>query len=677
MLTVSKLNTTRVLLCEDEDKVYHGLVETLSDVGGCDIDLIVRWGAVYRGVSPENVYNLKGKVKPFPFDYDLTAYDAILLDLDMPDVWGDAPQDLKDELRRFAGLEGLHVALRALQIDGSRRPPILIHSANIDTARESHDNLIKQLEDAKLLREWPKDENSFEYIREFVCSLIIAKQLGASIGLDRMAQLAQAAFGNHRILIVGETGTGKELMARHLHRLWMTINHSGEKAQDSRLHTVNCAGWSSGLARAELFGHTKDAFTGAVKPKLGVALHAEGFCDAPKASNHCEWLKNCFGHKNIGEPGRVDRSKSKGLNITLKPFAEKDGVVVPWGTLFLDEIGDLDPEVQPALLRFLNDGEVQPSGYNGVIRNVRPRIIAATNHPDAFAYAGVRLPERADRSGDPDAGRWGRMPFREDLFHRFEDVIYIPPLDIDEVRGFVDRVRDNLELSERIRVPFDPSAYEYLKTLVEARAMSGQRRQLDHLVRRATRSAQFAARIGERRCHIVDERMMKSCAGPLNVSPSEISNDGGEELAVNSGLGRPIWSHLAVRFGVTDTDGWLQLPDVTRQALKYYALVESDRSNVQIYDWDDLETQHELRVRLLALRQLERPKSWIGLDDAGDLFKFPEKYWQATDPGRFLANQLKVFGRIPKGTKIKSDEGRRLIQECLQERLRSEPSCSL
>jgi len=127
-----------------------------------------------------------------------------------------------------------------------------------------------------------------------------------------------ASFAEHSapVLITGETGTGKELVARFVHRA------SGRPVE--KFVAVNCAALPPSLAESLLFGHRKGAFTGATEDQKGKFVQANG------------------------------------------------------GTLFLDEIGELPPEVQAKLLRVLEDGMVEPIGASAGTR-VKVRIIAATN----------------------------------------------------------------------------------------------------------------------------------------------------------------------------------------------------------------------------------------------------------------------------------------------------------
>ena len=160
------------------------------------------------------------------------------------------------------------------------------------------------------------------------------------------ATIDKVAPSDATVLITGESGTGKELVARALH-------FAGRRA--SRAFTpVNCGALVDTLLDSELFGHVRGAFTGASTAKRGLFLEADG------------------------------------------------------GTLFLDEIGELPLELQPKLLRALQDGEIKPVGGSTSIR-VDARVIAATNRA---------LDERVRR---------GEM--REDLYYRLAVItIEVPPL---------------------------------------------------------------------------------------------------------------------------------------------------------------------------------------------------------------------------------------------------------
>jgi two-component system, NtrC family, response regulator AlgB len=149
------------------------------------------------------------------------------------------------------------------------------------------------------------------------------------------------------LLLLGESGTGKSLLARHI--------HENSPQRDNAFVTVACPSLSRELLESELFGHTKGSFTGAVGETWGKVAAAEG------------------------------------------------------GTLFLDEIGDLPLEIQPKLLRLLQEREYERVGESKP-RRANVRVIVATN----------RDLEQAVKSGD----------FREDLYYR----VKVVPLQLPALR---------------------------------------------------------------------------------------------------------------------------------------------------------------------------------------------------------------------------------------------------
>jgi hydrogenase-4 transcriptional activator len=169
----------------------------------------------------------------------------------------------------------------------------------------------------------------------------------ASAAMNRVADQIQRVQGhNLTVLITGESGTGKELIARAV--------HAGSPRTRAMFLPFNCTTTTRELADSQLFGHKKGSFTGAVADQLGLIRSAAG------------------------------------------------------GTLFLDEIGDLPIDIQPKLLRFLEQGEILPIGETRPIA-VDVRVIAATN---------------ADLEQRVSEGR-----FREDLYYRLSVIrIQVPSL---------------------------------------------------------------------------------------------------------------------------------------------------------------------------------------------------------------------------------------------------------
>jgi transcriptional regulator with PAS, ATPase and Fis domain/iron only hydrogenase large subunit-like protein len=141
--------------------------------------------------------------------------------------------------------------------------------------------------------------------------------VGSDPGIREVLELIhQVAPTPTTVLIRGETGTGKELTARSLHRQ--------SQRNDKPLMTVNCTTLTDSLLESELFGHRKGSFTGAIADKKGLFEAANG------------------------------------------------------GTIFLDEIGDITPKLQAELLRVLDQGEIRPLG-TVTAKKVDVRLIAATN----------------------------------------------------------------------------------------------------------------------------------------------------------------------------------------------------------------------------------------------------------------------------------------------------------
>jgi len=171
--------------------------------------------------------------------------------------------------------------------------------------------------------------------------------VGAAPAMRRLyAMLERIEPTEYTILVQGDTGAGKELVAREVHL------HSPRR--DGPYEILDCAAIPAELAESQLFGHVKGAFTGAHCDHVGVFQRARG------------------------------------------------------GTVFLDEIGELRPDLQPKLLRVIENRQVSPVGGQGAV-DVDARVIAATNR---------------DLADEVAAGR-----FREDLFFRLNVVtIEVPPL---------------------------------------------------------------------------------------------------------------------------------------------------------------------------------------------------------------------------------------------------------
>lgn len=203
------------------------------------------------------------------------------------------------------------------------------------------------IEDRKRAEERLKEENVA--LREEIDKTSMFEEIvGTSPALTAvLSRVSKVAASDSTVLITGETGTGKELVARAIHRR----SHRSSKA----FVAVNCAAIARDLMASELFGHEKGAFTGALQRRLGRFELAHG------------------------------------------------------GTIFLDEVAELSPETQAALLRVLQERELERVGGRETIR-VDVRVIAATNRDLIDAV--------------------GNGSFRPDLFFRLN----VFPLEIPSLR---------------------------------------------------------------------------------------------------------------------------------------------------------------------------------------------------------------------------------------------------
>jgi len=267
--------------------------------------------------------------------------------------------------------------------------------------QRAHNALEKAFNEIQDLKERLVVEN--ETLRQEVEVLYADDELIGKSHVFRAAifQAEQVAPTDSTVLLLGETGTGKGLIARRIHELSGRSQHP--------LVTVNCAALPASLIESELFGHEKGAFTGAIKQKIGRFELAHG------------------------------------------------------GTIFLDEVGDLPTELQAKLLRVLQDQEFERLG-SSTTRTVDARVIAATNRDldqlieqgefraDLYYRLGVfpiRAPALRERRGDIPLLVWF---FISELQHRlgksFDEVsaramntltAYDWPGNVRELRNIIER----------------------------------------------------------------------------------------------------------------------------------------------------------------------------------------------------------------------------------------------
>jgi transcriptional regulator with GAF, ATPase, and Fis domain len=251
--------------------------------------------------------------------------DALLLDEWLPDL----------EVSEFAGnLAMFYPELEVLRMDGALVEGATSSSANKHARRAQRQELLSSLREvqsglttANVVTASAAGKTNADgsltpvvqpiHVDAAEPTAAVDVMVGESLAIRELARLIRlVAPRNTTVLIEGETGTGKELVAQALHRL------SGRSKRP--LVVLNCAAIPEALLEAELFGHTRGAFTGAVHARTGRIEAADG------------------------------------------------------GTLFLDEIGEMPLGLQAKMLRFLESGELQRVGENDLI-HVDVRIIAATH----------------------------------------------------------------------------------------------------------------------------------------------------------------------------------------------------------------------------------------------------------------------------------------------------------
>ena len=299
----------------------------------------------------------------------MSANEALgVVGLDSPDFDADHPPGDVD----IARLEAL-AAQAAIAIANAR-----LYSASEEDRRR----LRSLIEEQKRLRD------HVTHLEEHVrVTGAFNEIVGQSAALkETVEQAALAAPGDTTILLLGETGSGKELLARFIH----------ERSSRSRgpFVPVNCAALPEALVESELFGHEKGAFTGAIARK----------------------------------PGKFE--------------------IAHRGTVFLDEIGDLPKEAQAKLLRVLQDRHVQRVGSTQSVE-VDVRVVAATNQnleeaigtrqfrPDLYyrlSVFPVRLPPLRERRDDiPELARYFMRHFSSRLRRHLDRVT---PAALDRLRSY-------------------------------------------------------------------------------------------------------------------------------------------------------------------------------------------------------------------------------------------------
>ncbi len=275
----------KLLVIDDDPAFRDGLAETLRDLGH----------DVTEAVDGEEGLALFNAARP----------DLVFLDLRMP------------------GMDGLAVLARLRGNAASPSAPVVVLTAfasganTIDAMRQgAFDHLTKPLGRDEVIEVLDRALSRAFAATAAVAEPVDGPLVGASLAIRAVQKLiGMAAASDATVLVTGETGTGKELVARALH------DHGPRAA--GPFVSVNCAAIPAELLESELFGHVPGAFTGAIKAQAGRFREAQG------------------------------------------------------GTLLLDEIGDMDAAMQAKILRVLQERVVTPVG--GRPEPVDVRIVAATH----------------------------------------------------------------------------------------------------------------------------------------------------------------------------------------------------------------------------------------------------------------------------------------------------------
>lgn len=515
---------------------------------------------------------------------------------------------------------------------------VLVNSAFLTKLAATHRKGLNEIQARQRLFTFSKASDNFGTLLRQV--LAVAND-GVELSSALHRKVLFAASTDHPVLLLGATGTGKELLARRIHLQW-TLSRNGQKTGAVRpFISINCALLRGELLRSELMGHVKGSFTGAVSHKLGAVLRAAGISMKESSKSGASDGLISFNSLNpalhelkqtlsraqndpdrmmgaalagvrefldaLGKAGAEVRQKmAEAHAVQIHPQGAGSDAFAAWvkklagsritsvndessnlqfansdfyGTLFLDEISHLEPENQAMVLRLLaEDHEISPLGFEGRIRIGNLRIIAATSNR---SWQGV---------GDSPL-QAGHSP-SEDLYHRLAGhVIVIAPLRASEVRPLIRKYANNLEFWE---TKDGRKIVEVVCKKVDAGEFRGNRRELKRFVALTESYLAIAAQLGR--------------GGSRTLTWEDVENE--------------IWlpRRAVAETSDADPDGEIgehgrQLNLLLKQEIdtvlpeaEWKGESRSELSELFIDDRHDRQKVKQLRDRLLKMLRIERKK---------------------------------------------------------------------
>lgn len=532
----------KIWIIEDDQDTQDAFADEITEaLTGSKLQVQVQFaysddGLIEYADHPEKKRTEVGDIEPAAAWQD-SECDCIVLDMNLKDD----EDSLDGGLRVLTELAKLPNACRNICISTGHGPrdEILLYD------KRYWPDFEKLLDGKKLgdrIALWPKDSTKklpsgrrVSSLGRHVVAIARAKAAGVRHNARQIAYYRSLALSDDSVLLLGESGVGKEWVARGIHESWCD-EHPDPEYVRRNFFTVNCAGLTSELARAELFGVVKGAFTGAEVHTVGQVLRAAGFKSrAGSGANQKKWSAG-------------SESYLKWLHETsptgLESFPDTLDVGVPlpgqqpraMGTLFLDEIHAMPLPAKRVLLRFLNGWEVAPVGYEGVIRPVvtesgrQPvplvRIISATNDLDWIELSrggvgrktGSPLSETADSKTEKQHA-WA------DVFYRLaQHVLHIAKPEVDEIEHLIEVEKHESELTD---IDWDEDAVEELQRWFRVGEIKGNRREIRAIARRAmlyVRGAAFGIPVADPNRVSRRDLMRASPRQAVEVAPNLSAN---------------------------------------------------------------------------------------------------------------------------------------------------------